>query len=114
MSGGFGYIFEIDPKLMAASTICNFVCQYMINKEFIPILRKRDKRSAIINLASSGAVILFPCVGIYPSTKHLTDIYTRTLAIENSENIDILSARPFGVSTPLMKMRKGERLITLY
>ena len=112
MGGGSGPYFDVSPKQIALCTVCNFGCQYTINKELIPYLRKRDKRSAIINLASSTGVFFSPYLGIYSTIKHLLDIYTRTLALENSQNIDIISARPFGVTTPLMKMRKENSLIT--
>ena len=53
-----------------------------------------------------------PYVGIYSSNKHLIDIYTRTLDLENEDKIDVLSCRPFGVTTKMMKMKKGPFMIT--
>ena len=107
-----GPYFKIDPKQIVASTTCNFICQYSINKELIPFLKQREKRSAIINMASASGVHFCPYIGVYSSTKHLSDVYSRTLAAENSKKIDILSVRPFGVRTPLMKMMQGEFIIT--
>jgi len=42
----------------------------------------------------------------------MLDIYTLTLEKENSDKIDIISPRPFGVTTKMMKMKKGPFMIT--
>lgn len=75
-------------------------------------MKNRRTKSAIINLSSSTGVFVSPFLTIYSSTKHLIDIYTRTLAAENREKVDILSSRPFGVTTKMMKMGKGPLMIT--
>ena len=38
-------------------------------------------KSVIINVASSAAVYPCPLTGIYSSSKHLVDIYSRTLSV---------------------------------
>lgn len=63
-------------------------------------------------MASSTGVFFSPYVGIYSSTKNLVDIYSRTLSIENNNKIDIISCRPFGVTTSMMKMKKASFMIT--
>lgn len=63
-------------------------------------------------MASCTGVYLTHRCGIYSSGKKSIDIYTRILAEENKDKIDVLSARPFGVATRMMKMKKGEMMIT--
>ncbi len=45
-------------------------------------------------------------------TKKIFDIYTQYLQKQHHDKIDIISVRPFGVITPMMKMKKGEFMIT--
>jgi short-subunit dehydrogenase len=52
---------------------------FAIIQIMIPKLRAREKRSAIINIASCTGVFLSPRVGVYSSTKRTIDIYTRIL-----------------------------------
>lgn len=51
-------------------------------------------------------------VGTYSSIKHAGDIYSCTVATENKDKIDVLTVRPFGVTTGIVRMRKEERFIT--
>lgn len=78
----------------------------------LPRLRARDKRSAILNVASCTGVFLSSRVGVYSSTKRTVDVYTRILDLENNDKIDVVSIRPFGVTTKMMKMKKGPLMIT--
>ena len=52
---------------------------FAIVQTMLPKLRMREKRSAIINIASCTGVFLSPRVGVYSSTKRTIDIYTRIL-----------------------------------
>jgi len=91
----------------------NFESTYEINAALIPVLRQRkQKRSAILNLSSCNGVFIIHGNGTYSPSKMMQDIYSRTLAIENRDKIDILSVRPFGVRTPMLKMMKGKFIIT--
>ncbi len=105
MIGG-GVYTEIEPKTIMKTLIVNYRPMYEINKTLLPILRLRKKRSAIINMSSATGYYVSQRVGAYSSIKYAMDIYTRTLAAENRDKIDILSVRPFGVSTGMLKMRK--------
>jgi short-subunit dehydrogenase len=75
-------------------------------------MRTRTERSAIINIASCTGVFLSPRVGVYSSTKRTLDIYSRIMEVENRDKIDVISVRPFGVSTKMMKFKKGPFMIT--
>lgn len=78
----------------------------------VPRLKARAHRSAIINMASCTGVYLSHRIGVYSSAKKTVDIYSRILALDNKDKIDVLSARPFGVATRMMKMKKGPFMVT--
>jgi short-subunit dehydrogenase len=65
-----------------------------------------------MNISSCTGVYLSSNVGVYSSTKKSLDIYTRILQKENEDKIDVISVRPFGVTTKMMKMKKGPFMIT--
>lgn len=111
LTGGGNYM-EIDPNLMKKTLCVNFRPAYEINKALIPRLRTRKSRSAVINMSSATAVYFSHRVGVYSSIKNLVDIYSRTLSLENRDKIDIISVRPFGVKTAMLKMKKDPRIIT--
>jgi short-subunit dehydrogenase len=94
---------DIEVDLLAAIAIM---------KVMVPQLRTRAKRSAIINMASIGTVYLFPRLGVYSSVKKSLDNVSRILSLENSDKVDIISVRPFGVSTRMSLMMKGAFVLT--
>ena len=78
----------------------------------IPILRTRKHRSAIINLSSSFGHFISHGASTYTHSKVMVDHYSRTLAIENKDKLDIITVRPFGVRTSMMEMEKGPFMIS--
>lgn len=75
-------------------------------------MRERPTRSAIVNISSCTGVYPSHGNGLYTVTKMMLDIYSRTMTQENKDKIDVLSARPFGVRTPMMDNLKGKLMIT--
>ena len=64
---------------------------------------EREKRSAIISLSSLASIMeIHGSVG-YCSSKLYDDFISRALSWENDKKIDILSVRPYFVSTPLTR-----------
>ena len=73
----------------------------------------RRLRSGIINLSSCTGVFPAAFLGIYPATKVYIDVMSRIIEQECKEsNVDVLTYRPFGVSTPMMSQRQGKFMIT--
>lgn len=64
--------------------MCNGVAVYEINKFIVPYFKRRNQRSALINVTSCTGVYWTDGAANYPSIKHLIDLYTRTMALENS------------------------------
>ena len=63
-------------------------------------------------MSSCTGLYISSHVGVYSMTKKMLDIYTQFLIQEHGNNIDIISVRPFGVITNMMKMRKNWFMIT--
>ena len=84
----------------------------VLNRILIPRMRARDNRSAILNFSSCTGRFISPRMGIYSSIKKTVDVVSRILKLENDDKIDVISIRPFGVTTKMMKMKKGPLMIT--
>ena len=69
-------------------------------------------RSAILNVTSATGYLLAGRVGVYSSVKLTLDYYSRILDLENRDKIDIVSLRALGVTTKMMKMKKGPFMVT--
>jgi len=106
-----GSYLAINPASILDDINVDLCAVFVINRILIPKLRSRDSRSAIINIASCTGVYLSPRVGVYSSGKKSINIYSNILALENEDKIDILSLAPFGVTTTMMKMKKGPFMI---
>ncbi len=69
-------------------------------------MRKRNKRSAIINVSSCTGKFISHYLLSYSASKRMLNVYNDFLKKKNSDKIDVLLAMPFGVTTPMMKMKK--------
>jgi 17beta-estradiol 17-dehydrogenase / very-long-chain 3-oxoacyl-CoA reductase len=107
-----GPYFSIQPEMLVDDINIDLLAVFLINRIIVPKMRTRGQRSAILNVASCTGVYLSPRVGVYSSTKRSIDVYSRILDLENNDKIDVLSVRPFGVTTYMMKMKKGPFMIT--
>ena len=70
-------------------------------------MRKRNSRSGIINLSSAASTTSYKGSEHYSATKTFDDYLSQTLAYENSDKIDILTARPFIVSSTMTRNVEG-------
>lgn len=75
-----------------------------MTKVLLNKLKTRPKKSAIITLSSVTAT--HPCGNLAPycASKAFNDVFSRCLDIDNyGGNIDILSIKAGGVTTPMLK-----------
>lgn len=107
-----GPYLEIKPEDTLRDIKVDFLAGMTMMKIMIPKLRNRHKRSAIVNMTSITALYFFPRLGVYSSVKKCLDITSRIVASENSDKIDVISVRPFGVSTRMSLMMKGAFVLT--
>lgn len=111
-SVSLGQYIEAKPKGLLDDIIVDLWAVFVMNRILIPKLRTRNDRSAILNISSCTGVYISSLLGVYSSCKKTLDIYSRILAQENNDKIDVLSVRPFGVATKMMQMKKGPFMIT--
>lgn len=74
-------------------------------------LNKATNKKAIISLSSLSADFILPLHNVYGATKRFNDYLSKGVALENPE-IDILSVKPSGVSTPLSQL-KADGIVTV-
>jgi short-subunit dehydrogenase len=70
----------------------------------LPKLLRREKRSAIINLASVAGENPLPYISVYSASKAYGDFLSQALELEYSQKIDILSVRPMYVESNMSHM----------
>jgi 17beta-estradiol 17-dehydrogenase / very-long-chain 3-oxoacyl-CoA reductase len=68
---------------------------------------KRKWRSAIINLSSIFGEINCPYHSVYSGTKRFLDVFSRSLAMEVSSKVDVMSLKPLMVTTPMTRNSKS-------
>ena len=107
-----GYYQTIDPKEMVNDINVDLYAIFLINRFIIPKLRARACRSAILNISSATGYLLAGRVGVYSAVKLTLDCYSRILDIENRDKIDVISLRALGVTTKMMKMKKGPFMVS--
>lgn len=87
----------------------NCIPEVMITKKLIPLLLKRQKRSAIINMASFAAQFPF---GIYAATKVFDDYFSRGLNYQFEQKIDVISVRPRWVTSKMTSNNQAFYCVT--
>ena len=107
-----GPFLNVKPQDILTDIKVDLLASLVINSYLIGRLRAREHRSALIHMSSIGGVHLMPNLGVYCPIKRSLDIYPRILTQENSDKIDVLSVRPFGVSTQMAGFIKGVGAIT--
>ena len=70
-------------------------------------MRERKNKSGILNVSSGAAIVPLAYYSTYSGTKALVDEFTRSIADEYPE-IDIMSLKPFDVSTKMIYDRKPD------
>lgn len=75
---------------------------------------KNRKRSGIINLSSFTGRTPVPYNSIYSATKAFDDFFSKALALEVDNNIEIMSHRPLYVTTAMTHYKTGDGAITPY
>lgn len=68
-----------------------------VAQRFLPLL----KNGKIINISSMAASGIFPFVSAYCASKRALDIFFNSFALENKDNIKVVSVKPVAVRTPI-------------
>jgi len=111
-------MFYHEAKLSRIKEIIVINCysQAMLTRKLIKRLAARrtlNFKSAIINVSSAESVYPLPYLALYSATKAFNDFFSRALAAEFKDSIDILSIRPFKVTQSTVAINlKGLLTIT--
>lgn len=99
------YFERSNPILLKEMILTNALAPVLLTRCIIVKMLTRNKKSAVINLASFSASRPLPYVTVYGCTKVFNDYLARALAIEYQGKIDFMSLRPNWVSTKMSKKR---------
>lgn len=69
----------------------------MVVQKFMPLLYG----SKVINISSMAASGLFPYISMYCASKRALDIIFNCFALENKDNIKVISIKPASIRTPI-------------
>jgi len=103
-------ILDMDMQYALDMVVVNCVPQTIFDRLLIPRLKKRSKRSAIIDVSSITALFPFPGKEIYAGTKLYNNYVTGALGIANKSDIDFLSLKPSFVTTNITDQRKEDAI----
>ena len=81
------------------SILLNCFSYAFMTEKLIPSFLNRKNKSAIINVSSGASVRTVPYFNIYSAVKAFEDVFSRSLSMEYSNKIDIISLRALGVNT---------------
>ncbi|CAD8079158.1 unnamed protein product [Paramecium primaurelia] len=108
--GSFGIFDRLPMKNIIEGFNINFVAPIMVTQAVINQMLLRNKyQSLILNLSSASSYHPFPYFFGYGSSKVGMANFFDALALElrNHKNIDILTLKPYYVSTAMIRHRKG-------
>lgn len=68
---------------------------------------KRGQKSGIINLSSGAAIAVFKGACNYSATKTFDDFLSRAVEYELKPKVDVLTVRPYFITSPMTKNLSG-------
>ena len=99
-------LLELDMQYAMDMIVVNCVSQTVLDRLFIPRLKARAHKSAVIDMSSISCMFYVPGREIYPATKSYNRSFNNAISIKaESDNIDFLAVKPGYVSTPLTANR---------
>ncbi|CAD8092571.1 unnamed protein product [Paramecium sonneborni] len=112
--GQFGIFNRLPMKNIIEGFNINFVAQIMVTQAVINQMILRNKyQSLILNLSSASAYYPYPFFFGYGASKIGIANFFDALSLElrNHKNIDILTLKPYYVSTAMINHQKGAFII---
>jgi 17beta-estradiol 17-dehydrogenase / very-long-chain 3-oxoacyl-CoA reductase len=73
----------------------------MLSRLFLKPMMQRKQRSGVINLSSGAATGYYAGSSHYSATKKLADYISQSVGYECRELVDVLTARPYMVTTAM-------------
>ena len=108
--------FNATPLSFLLDVIAvNCAPQALLSRLVVNAMLARSQRSAIISVSSVAGMRPLLYLAPYSATKAFNDFFSRSLALECSENIDVLSLRPGYVVSNMSKLTtKGGFVLDRY
>ena len=92
-----GPIELLDVKKLREQFDVNTFGAIAVTQKFLPLL----KDGKIINISSMTSHGLFPYISPYCASKRALDILFNSFALENKDNIKVISIKPASIKTPI-------------
>lgn len=92
-----GPIEFLDTKSLKEQFAINTFGTLAVAQKFIPLLHN----GRIINISSMAATGIFPYIAPYCASKRALDILFNSFALENLDNIKVISIKPEAIKTPI-------------
>ncbi len=92
-----GPVELLDIKKIKEQFDVNTFGAVALVQKFMPLLHN----SRIINISSMASYGIFPYVSAYCASKRALDILFNSFALENKDNIKVISVKPSSVKTPI-------------
>lgn len=92
-----GPIEFLDTKSLKEQFAVNTFGALAVAQKFIPLLHN----GRIINISSMAASGIFPYIAPYCASKRALDILFNSFALENLDNIKVISIKPEAIKTPI-------------
>jgi 17beta-estradiol 17-dehydrogenase / very-long-chain 3-oxoacyl-CoA reductase len=105
----------IDEQFLLDIVAVNCTAQMLMTRRVLPGMLQRAHRSAIISLSSIAGQRPLLYLSPYSATKAFNDFFSRALALEYTDKLDILSLRPGYVVSNMSKLtEKGGFVLDRY
>lgn len=75
----------------------------ILSRLILERMTRRKDRSGLINLSSGAAMAYYAGSGHYSATKKFIDFLSQSLAYEYSSKVDVLTSRPYIVTTSMTR-----------
>ncbi len=87
----------IDLKRLKEQFEVNTFGTVAVTQKFIPLLNN----AKVINISSMASSGIFPYIAPYCASKRAMDILMNSFALENKNNIKVISIKPAAIKTPI-------------
>ena len=92
-----GPVELLKPESIEEQFKVNTIGPILVTQKFLPMLIG----GKIINMSSVSSTGLFPYISAYCASKRALDIFFNCFALENKDNIKVISIKPASVKTPI-------------
>jgi len=106
-----GLLHEVDPAQMERIVAVNVSALTQLTRALMPALldhkEKTGRRGLVVTMSSFVSRVPVPMLLVYSATKKYTQHFAMALAAEYSGKVDVISAAPWWVATPMTGIRKS-------